>query len=193
MFFCVNMFGFCYCFPVWSSLLTPCCEVTAATDIWHLSNMIIVHYKITLTPDWMFNYISSNMHVVRHVIIWIFCWRSDLCAVQYEDPTTCSVLLLHLVSAYFDQDVHSKCVVQNICINSLLGKATNDPKILPCKSLWTLLYSQSSIHGFEACSILFMASGDLFHIFHSFQGSIDGNKPSAVEPVVFKYPCSIQL
>ena len=60
------------------------------------------------------------MCVVRHEVIWTFCWKSDLCAVHYADLATCPVLLLHRVSAYSDQDVYAKCVIQNICINSFL-------------------------------------------------------------------------
>jgi hypothetical protein len=58
------------------------------------------------------------MHVVRQAVIWASCWRSDVCAVHYEELATCSVLLLHWVSAYSDQDVYSKFVFRDICINS---------------------------------------------------------------------------
>jgi len=67
------------------------------------------------------------MHIVRHAVIWTFCWRSDLCALHYEDLATCPVLLLYRVSTYSDQVVYSKCVFQNICINSFLETRSEWP------------------------------------------------------------------
>lgn len=78
------------------------------------------------------------MHVVRHVVIWTFCWRSDLCAVHYEDLAICSVLLLHRVSACSEQDVYYKSVFQNICIDSFLETRNEWP---PDPSLQIVMHS----------------------------------------------------